>query len=126
VAKYNLTNKRLVKNMECFCEQKHTNEIKIEADFCADPIWCNKCGCNLDLHLFPISNKLKNELMNWSLKYGEWIDSETDTLVEDGIHLENKHNGIGSSLTDKVKKEVGHKYQITFTPSSSARSYDEK
>jgi hypothetical protein len=112
--------------MECFCKRKQANEIKIEADFCADPIWCNKCSCNLDLHLFPISSELKNELMNWMMQYGEWIDLESDTLVENGIGLENKHNEIGLYLTNKVKKEVGYKYKITFTPSTSAQSYAEK
>jgi transcription initiation factor TFIIIB Brf1 subunit/transcription initiation factor TFIIB len=112
--------------VECFCEQKQTNEIKVEADFCADPIWCKKCGCVLDLHLFTISSELKNDLMNGMLQYGEWINFETDTLVENGIKLEDKHNEIGINLTDKVKKEVGHKYKITFIPSSSARTYANK
>jgi hypothetical protein len=64
--------------------------------------------------------------MNWILKYGEWIDESTDTLMDNGIELEDKHNALGSKLTEKVKRELGDKYVVTFSPSTTARSYADK
>jgi hypothetical protein len=40
--------------MECHCEQKETSELKVEGDVGADPIWCNQCGCNLEIEDIPI------------------------------------------------------------------------
>jgi hypothetical protein len=110
-------------NMQCFCEGKETYELKIEADVVADPIWCNRCGCNLDLEDIPISNELKRELMEWAARYGEWIDWEKDELLPNGIEFEEEHNKQGAKLTEKVKKELGGKYKIKFSPSTSARLY---
>jgi hypothetical protein len=109
--------------MECPCEEKETYCLKVEGDVGADPIWCNNCGCNLDIDEIPLSNQLKDELIRWALKYGEWIDWDTDTVVENGIELENKHNEMGLKLTEKVKKELGDKYVISFSLSTSARRY---
>jgi hypothetical protein len=47
---------------------KHPN-YKIEADFSADPIWCNVCGENLDIDDFQISEELKDELFDWIKGY---------------------------------------------------------
>jgi hypothetical protein len=113
-------------NMQCFCEQKETYELKIEGDIGADPIWCNKCGCNLDLENIPISNELKRELMRWVTKYGKWIDWEKDKLLPNGVEFEEEHNKHGAKLTEKVKKELGEKYKIKFSPSTTARSYANK
>jgi hypothetical protein len=109
--------------MECFCYRKETFELKIEGDVGADPIWCNKCGCNLDLENFAISENLKNELMSWALTYGEWIDWEKDKLIPNGLALEVHHNNRGRALTEKLKKEVDTLYTVTFSPSSTGRSY---
>jgi len=49
--------------MKCFGEPKKTYDLKIEGDVATDPIWCNQCGCNLDLDDIPISDDLKRELM---------------------------------------------------------------
>ncbi|WP_416151778.1 hypothetical protein ACM26V_03500 [Salipaludibacillus sp. HK11] len=97
--------------------------LKVEADFSADPIWCIKCGCNLDIRLFSISNELIKELKNWILKYGEWIDMEDDTLVSNGVELEAQHNRIGRELTERVKKELGEGYDVIFSPSTFASNY---
>lgn len=126
--KYN--KKRVVEesenNMECFCEQKETYELKVEGDVGADPIWCNQCGCNLDIEDFLISNTLTNELIEWVNRYGEWIDWDEDKLLPNGIELEEEHNKQGLTLTDKIKKELEGKYRIKFSPSAMARMYANK
>lgn len=109
--------------MHCFCEQKETYELKVEGDVGADPIWCNQCGCNIDIEDIPISNELKTELMEWVTKYGEWIDWDIDWLIPNGIELEENHNIQGAKLTAKVKKELRGKYKIKFFSSTMARSY---
>ncbi|WP_026690365.1 hypothetical protein [Alteribacter aurantiacus] len=112
--------------MHCFCEQKETYELKIEGDVGADSVWCNQCGCNLDLEVFPISNELKSELMKWGTQYGEWIDWDIDKLIFNGIAMEEEHNKQGAKLSEKVKNELKKKYKIKFFPSSMARSYANK
>ncbi|MFS0669549.1 hypothetical protein AB1L12_16695 [Peribacillus frigoritolerans] len=110
--------------MECFCEQKETYELKVEGDVGADPIWCNQCGCNLDIGL--ISNTLTSELIEWVNRYGEWIDWDEDKLLPNGIELEEEHNKQGLTLTDNIKKELEGKYSIKFSPSAMARMYANK
>ncbi|ASS95613.1 hypothetical protein BS1321_17900 [Peribacillus simplex NBRC 15720 = DSM 1321] len=112
--------------MECFCEQKEINELKVEGDVGADPIWCNQCGCNLDIEDIPISNKLIRELIEWVNMYGEWIDWDEDKLLPNGIELEEEHNKQGLNLTEKIKKELEGKYRIKFSPSTMARMYANK
>lgn len=109
--------------MRCFCEQKETYNLKVEGDVGADPIWCNQCGCNLDFEEVSLSEDLKEELMGWALMYGEWIDWSKDTLRPNGIEMEDKYNKVGQQLTEKVKQELGVKYIVKFSPSSSARMY---
>jgi hypothetical protein len=109
--------------MQCFCKHKETDDLKVEGDVGADPIWCNICGCNFDIEEVPISDDLKEEVMRWAMMYGEWIDWNKDTLRSNGIELENKHNKLGEQLTEKVKKELGAKYKVRFSPSTSARLY---
>lgn len=107
-------------------EQKETYDLKIEGDVATDPIWCNQCGCNLDLDDIPISDDLKRELIGWVTRYGKWIDWDKDILVPNGIELEEEHNKQGAKLTEEVKKELGDKYKIRFFPSTSAKSYANK
>ncbi|PEC20467.1 hypothetical protein COM96_19355 [Bacillus cereus] len=109
--------------MRCYCENKETFDLKVEGDVDTDPIWCNQCGCNFDIEEVPISENLKDELMKWAMQYGKWIDWSKDTLRSKGIELENEHNKLCLSLTDKVKKALGVKYKVSFSPSSSARMY---
>jgi hypothetical protein len=78
---------------------KHPS-LKIEADFSADPIWCNLCSYNLDIDDFPLSEALKEELFNWVRNYKEIPMDE--------------HNKIGIALTEKVKGEMGRDYPIAF------------
>ncbi|MTT30426.1 hypothetical protein GMB86_00165 [Terrilactibacillus sp. BCM23-1] len=109
--------------MNCFCGNRETNDLKIEGDVGADPIWCNKCGCNLDIEDIPISDVLAEELVSWAMKYGEWIDWDKDKLLPNGIELEDEFNQIGVALTEKVKQELGHKYKVKYSLSTSARYY---
>lgn len=111
--------------INCKCKET-TCALKVEADFVTDPLWCNICGYNLDMHLIPLSNELKSELKKWVLNYGKWIDLETDKLIDNGFELEDKHNEVGLSLTEKVRRELGDHYSITFSPSKLARSYANK
>ena len=75
--------------MECGCGVNKVLEFKVEADIGADPIWCNKCGYNLDIEDFKISKNLEEKLMNWISQYGKWIDWTTDTLVPNAAEMED-------------------------------------
>ena len=109
--------------MHCLCKQGMTADLQVEGDVAADPIWCSKCGCNLDLEDFKLSIELEKELMKWASNYGSWIDWNRDVLKENGIELEEEHNRKGSNLTIRVKKELGEKYRVTFSPSTIGKSY---
>lgn len=109
--------------MKCICEQKETYNLKVEGDVGADPIWCNKCGYNLDFEEVPISTELKDELMRWMMKYGEWIDWSKNKLLPNGIELEEKHNRSGRELTEKVKKELGEEYNVKYSPATMTENY---
>jgi hypothetical protein len=87
-------------NDVCNCE--FTNSFKLEADFVADPIWCNVCGWNLDIDDFPLTDNLKNDLYQWTEQYKK-------------IPI-NEHIAIGQNLTEKVKEELGSEYRIIFIP----------
>ncbi|MFY0779345.1 hypothetical protein AB1K18_03375 [Peribacillus simplex] len=100
--------------------------LKVEGDVGADPIWCNKCGCNFDIEDIPISNELKRELIEWVNMYGEWIDWDKDKLLPNGIELEEEHNKQGVNLTRKIKNELEAKYSTKFSPSTMARMYGNK
>jgi hypothetical protein len=97
--------------------------LKIEADFSCDPTWCEKCGASIDLDELPLSPSLKKELVKWVLDYGKWIDTESDSLLENGIQLEEEHNSRGLLLRGEIINELGGRFSITFTPSSLAQIY---
>jgi len=99
------------------CKCKFTNSFKLEADFSADPIWCNVCGWNLDIEEFPISDKIQEELFEWVNEYSKWIDLETDSLKENGLKLQENHNKKGLQLFQEVRKQLEQQYQIIFVPS---------
>jgi hypothetical protein len=107
----------------CNYEGILTNALKVEGDVGADPIWCNQCGCNLDLEDTPITKSLKSELLGWATQYGLWIDWDQDTLVSNGIEMERKHNEQGAILTEKLLKELAANYKIMFIPSRVASIY---
>jgi len=109
--------------LNCCCKSGVTTDLKIEGDVGADPIWCNKCGCNLDIEDVPISNELKDELSYWVMGYGRWIDWDKDKLLPNGIELEDGFNQLGVALNEKVKQELWDKYKVKYSPSTSARFY---
>ncbi|WP_335808474.1 hypothetical protein [Halobacillus litoralis] len=78
--------------MRCLCEEQEKNELKVEGDVGADPIWCNQCNCNLDLEEVPIELHLKLELMKWIEEYGAWMDWCKDGIIPNGVELEKEHN----------------------------------
>ncbi|MGV8981142.1 hypothetical protein [Clostridium sp.] len=95
--------------MECFCNQKNYDLI-LEANYGADPIWCRKCGCNLDLDIFPLSQELIKELVNWVKNYSNLVLDESEYIYE----VSKQHNKEGLKLLEKVQKELGAKYTITY------------
>ena len=112
-----------VLHMECCCENMKIYELKLEADVDTDPVWCNLCGSNLDLDELPISLELKEELQNWTIEHGEWIDWANDRIREKGVELETEHNQLGQTLSAKIQKELGDTYTVSFSPSHSSRHY---
>ncbi|MGP4074802.1 hypothetical protein [Halobacillus sp. K22] len=109
--------------MKCLCTQQETNELKVEGDVSADPIWCNRCNCNLDIEEIPIEFDLKLELMKWIEKYGEWVDWDSDGIVPNGVKLEEAHNKEGLKLAEKVQKELEGRYNVSYSPSTFAKEY---
>lgn len=110
--------------MHCgICDEETTFKLKVEGDVGADAIWCDECYCNFDIYEIPISNELKVRLAKWMQQYGEWIDWNKDVLCSKGIQMEDEHNKMGELLTEEVLKELGDKYKVRFSPSSSARMY---
>ncbi|MGD6969035.1 hypothetical protein FZC78_02015 [Rossellomorea vietnamensis] len=109
--------------MKCLCDSGDTFELMIEGDVGADPFWCKKCYCNLDINDLSLSESLKDELIDWAEGYGEWIDWDFDRIRPGGIQLEEKHNRIGIELTEKARRELHPNYQVEFSPSSMAKMY---
>lgn len=96
----------------CFCKEE-SYDLILEADFCVDPIWCGKCGCNLNLNDIPLSEELKHELMNWVDGYSKTVLDESEYIYE----VSQKHNKNGLELLEKVQKELGDKYTISYISS---------
>jgi len=95
--------------MECFCKET-SYELMLEADIGADPIWCNKCGCNLDIDDVPLSQELKKELYIWVEYYSKTVLDESKYLCI----VSQNHNKIGLNLLEKVQKELGLKYTVIY------------
>lgn len=106
----------------CFCK-KQTKLLRMEADFSADPIWCDVCNSNLDLFTLPLSINLKEELLKWVIGYEQWLDFNTDKLVDNAVELQKVHNEWGLKLFFKVETELGNQYCIRFSPSTSVETY---
>jgi hypothetical protein len=107
----------------CSCEQKEILDINIEDDVAADPLWCIHCGCNLDIEAMPISNKVKRELIKWASEYGSWIDWDLDEILPRGIDMETEHNRQGEILFERLKQELGGRYNFKYTSSTMGRRY---
>jgi hypothetical protein len=111
------------KGRNCLCESGETNDLKIEGDVGADPIWCNRCGYNLNIVDVPSSKELSDELSSWLMKYGKWIGLNIDKFLPNGVKMENEFNKIRVALTHKVKQELKDNYKVKYSPSTSARFY---
>ncbi|MFS0783168.1 hypothetical protein [Bacillus sp. 1P06AnD] len=109
--------------MDCMCDNQDIHELKLEADISADPVWCDRCGCNLELEDMPISAELKKELLEWGISYGEWIDWDKDRFKDGGEQSENDHNAEGSRLLRKIQAELPANFTIAFSPSQMAEVY---
>ena len=107
---------------ECKCV-KPTNSLRLEADFSADPIWCDICNWNLDLIALPLSIELEEEMRQWTLEWGKWINWNTDQLVTNAVLLEKAHNEWGLKLFHKIKSELGNMFYLKFSPSNSVEAY---
>lgn len=105
---------------------KELKTVKVEADFSADPLWCNKCFTNLELAEFSLPETLVEELYAWVADYGTWIDWETDGIVAGGVALEAQHNERGEKLTEQVKEALAGRYEVVFSPSTFAKRMGER
>ncbi|TFD94394.1 hypothetical protein [Jeotgalibacillus sp. R-1-5s-1] len=98
-------------------------EINIEGDIGADPVWCHHCGCNLDIEDLPVSAKLIKELVQWAAEYGNWIDWDVDQLRPGGLELETRFNQKGLLLSEEVQQELGEEFTIRFIDSNHSVIY---
>ncbi|WP_089972996.1 hypothetical protein [Lihuaxuella thermophila] len=91
--------------------------IKIEAESCADPVWCAVCGSNLDLDEFPLSKELTDELWQWNLQYHHWlVEIDYEDIKKMDAKWVTQHNEWGLILAEKVQNELGSPFRVTFSP----------
>ncbi|UOE75841.1 hypothetical protein [Parageobacillus thermoglucosidasius] len=97
----------------------HTS-YKLEVEIHADPIWCAKCGENLDIEDFPFSQELKEELFEWVSQYAKILEKS-----DYGTHIKKEtrnaikeHNNKGLILFNKVKQELGENSNIEYVPTT--------
>lgn len=102
----------------CGCKEGTTTHITLEGEFGADALWCTKCAYNLEVEDLPLSDRVKDALLDWAAQYGMWIDLETGSLVDDAEQLEQMHNAAGQVLAEKLNDELGVAYRVTFTASA--------
>ncbi|GFZ32963.1 hypothetical protein CSC2_34890 [Clostridium zeae] len=100
--------------MRCFCENEGL-DLKLEADFCPDPLWCCKCGCNLEIDEFSISSHLKSEIRQWLYNYEQLSNYEARS--EELFKFYKEHNSQGLQLAEKIQSELGEQYTICYYPS---------
>jgi hypothetical protein len=118
-------NINIMENQKCKCSQE-TLLIKFEADFGADPIWCSVCGSNLAIIDFGLREDFIEEIYQWLSKYIEWIDLETDSLVEGAQEMQRAFNEQGFILCEKFKQIIGGKYTVEYRPADSVSWYQNK
>lgn len=98
--------------MQCFCKEE-SYDLVVEADLGADPIWCGKCGCNLNLEEIPLTEKLKYQLISWVQAYSKSVIDESEYIYE----VTHQHNKNGIKLAQKAQSELGNKYTISYKAS---------
>ena len=101
-----------MKQLKCFCKEE-SYDLILEADYGADAIWCKKCRCNLDIDDIPLSQELKEEIQTWVMSYSESVLDESEYIYE----VAQQHNRNGLKLLEKVQKELGFKYKISYKSS---------
>ena len=102
--------------MECGCKQQ-TTRLLVEGEFGADPVWCAECQYNIELDELAIPNELMDELLHWGNRFGEWIDIEQNTMLENGDALHAAHNEEGTRLAKKLQLALAG-VTVTFQPSN--------
>lgn len=102
--------------MTKLCDCNELTAIHVAADYGADPLWCAVCHLNLDIEDFELSDSLSTDLMRWTNRFGEWLDLETDQLLDGGEALLELHNSEGQFLTKRLSSELPL-YQFKFITS---------
>ena len=100
---------------------ENDRSAKSRRGYRADPIWCHRCYCNLNIEDVPLSDQLKHELDIWIRQYGEWIDWKNDGIFPHGVELEERFNQQGMQLTARVRAELADTYKVFYKPSTFAR-----
>lgn len=97
--------------MKCFCKEE-SFDLKLEADFVPDPLWCNKCGCNLDTDDLLLSNEVKADIRLWLNNYENLLHDEK--IPDNYTKLHDQHNDQGLKLAKIIQEELGDKYTIEY------------
>lgn len=107
---------------KCKCN-KETYSITFEADAGSDPMWCTVCGSNLAIIDFGLSEDFIEEIYKWLSGYIEWIDLDTDTLVEGAEEIQRTFNEQGLILYEKFKDSISEQYTVKYKPADSVSLY---
>lgn len=101
--------------MNEFCSCERLTHIKVEADFYIDPLWCSICGYNLDMDEFPLRELIKEKLMLWVEKYEDVLEENFHQSSFEYELNKRDYNQVGLELTEEIKKDIGHQYNISFS-----------
>lgn len=101
--------------MNGFCSCERLTHIKVEADFYTDPLWCSICGYNLDIDEFPLTELIKEKLMLWVEKYEDVLGRNFHQSSFEYELNKRDYNQVGLELTEEIKKDIGHQYNISFS-----------
>ncbi len=99
-------------NEVCFCEE--TFYILIEAEICADPVWCGHCQANLDLYDFPVSEEIKNELTIWNSDFDKHLTANKYSGVTKSFA--EQLNEKGQQLARRLNEELPYTYKVEYRP----------
>ncbi|ENH95808.1 hypothetical protein J416_13886 [Gracilibacillus halophilus YIM-C55.5] len=73
-----------------------------------------------DIDDFPLSNKLKSELINWVMEYERMLE-QTDygeKITHNTTLLVKSHDEKGWRLYQKIKLELGDGYKVSYVHTS--------
>lgn len=90
--------------------------IKLMADYGCFPLWENSSTNvgNIDPNALPISDSLKEDLYEWSLRYDETLNK--DDPLQSGFLSdadEQSFNRDGLAILEKLQSELGENYNVT-------------